>query len=126
MASAAYERRIANYIAKHPGATRSDARGHRATPEKPHLARGNPEKYGDYIERRRILEAQVNALKGGLFSEGDKWRADRSARNVATNPDTHKPPRMSYMQRFINSGEDLFGEDDFDWGDPDWGFLKYH
>lgn len=52
MASAAYERRIASYLRRHPGATRQDARGHRAatrpagTTEHGERARKTRRKYG--------------------------------------------------------------------------------
>jgi hypothetical protein len=126
VASAAYEKRIRNYLAKHPGATRADARGHRATPERPERASRNPEKYSDYIGRRAALEREVQALKTEIFSRSDKWRADRSQRHVKENPVTHKVPSMAAMQRFVDEGSDLFDAEDFDWNDDEWDFLRYH
>lgn len=105
------------------GASLAGARGHGSTPERPERAEREQDKYGDYLQRREALEREVRAQKTRDFGSSDKWRADRSKRNVA-----NKPGSMLNMQRYINAGgiEGLQSEYDFDWSDREWAFLYYH
>jgi hypothetical protein len=58
MASAAYERRIASYLRRHPGATRQDARGH--------AARNRPAGSTEHGERRRRTVQKYGVSPGQL------------------------------------------------------------
>jgi hypothetical protein len=125
----AYTDRIERYLRNHPGADRTEARGHSKTPEHPDRAEKNREKYSDYLERRTGIERQLIAKKDELFRASDKYRNDRSARNVRENPETHKPYSMVALQKalnFLNSGQpysDVFDLDDRE----DWeSILWYH
>jgi hypothetical protein len=105
------------------GASLAGARGHGATPERPERAERDQERYQDYLQRREALEREVRAQKTRDFGSSDKWRADRSKRNVQNMPGS-----MRNMQRYLDAGgiEGLMSYDDFDWSDREWAFLYYH
>lgn len=120
-----YERRIQNYLSSHPGATRAEARGHGATPERPERAVNNPGKYRDYISHREDLKRQVQAKIVRLGSGSNKWRRDRSARNIANYKGSNRN-----MELFLN--DELVNRADFSWtnenGEPNeqYSFMWYH
>jgi|SRR5450755_3603484 hypothetical protein len=118
-----YEQRIQRYLDSHPGATRSDARGHKNTPERPERADNNPNRYKDYTARRQALKTAVKEKVARLSNSSDKWRADRSARNIAS----YRGP-MAEMQKFL---DDKLGNIQWinqDTGEPDerYSYLWYH
>jgi hypothetical protein len=122
-----HERRIQNYLAAHPGATRSEARGHGATPEHPRAAEKQPEKYGDYLERRRGLEQRLINLKFQQFGSSTKFRSDRSARNARENtkgqPHSLKSleKAIAYLDGSYEPDENIWGDDfDEDWHETLW------
>ncbi len=118
-----YQARIARGLAR--GLSLTEARGHGKTPENPHRAElpQHRERYSEYIERRKRLKAQVDAKKAEIFGNNDKWRRDRSDRYTEHNPETNQPPRLDYMERFVDDDFDIA---EIDWTDDDWAFLYYH
>lgn len=119
-----------NWNTKKGAELRRIARGHSTTPERPERAEKNPEKYKEYIERRKAEIDAVDARKVLLFSDKIKYNAKRSINNVKVNPKwetgnaTSKRPRSKYMKRFLSmSYDDVLA---VDWSDDDWGFLFYH
>lgn len=129
----AYTERIEQYLRKHPGASRTEARGHGGTPERPGRAENNQEKYRDYLDRRSGLERQIIAKKAQEFGPSDKFRNDRSARNVQEHPVTHRPHSLSNLKKaldFLNMLGSVGGQwsDIYDMDDrEDWeSILWYH
>lgn len=116
-----HSERVARYLAKHPGATIAEARGHGKTPERPGQGR-EEERFREYYEKRENLERQVEEKKRQDFEASDKWRSDRSERNLKNHP-----ARIADMQLYLSGGlEALRAEPDFDWQDERWAWLRYH
>lgn len=108
---AAYER----------GVSVTAARGHEKTPERPERAITHPEKYKEYLSRRRNLETKVISKKEKMFGNAKKYSRKRSAANVRNAP-------MHLLSKFLKDpnpfeDEDLYGyEED---GDEE-NILWYH
>jgi hypothetical protein len=87
---------------------------------------------GDSLKRARghglsldeLIQAAI-AKKARDFSSSHKYRNDRAARNVLTNPKTKHAPKEAYLKKYIES-DDIFSDPDFDWEDDEWAFLYYH
>jgi len=108
-------------------ASRTRARGHEFTPERPSQVynrdRIRPE-YVDYANEHRRLARQVILKKDRLWGSTLKWNVQRAERNVHENPAKHIPPTMAEMKRFLAmSSQDVI---DIDWANDDWAFLFYH
>jgi len=116
-----YSARVERYLAKHPGATIAEARGHGKTPEHPGRGR-EEERYREYYEKRKGLEAQAQNQKRADFSHSDKWREDRSEKAMKK-----WPARLSDLERYVEVGiAGLMEDPDFDWVDERWAWLRYH
>jgi len=118
-------------MAAHPGATLTEARGHGKSPEHPSAAERHPEKYEDYLGRRRGLQLQLISLKQLSFGTSDKWRADRSQRNVLKDPATGQPPTLAKLERAIGFLDGTYSPDDeetydFEERDDDFGSLLWY
>lgn len=135
--SPAYRARLTRHgitEANYRDVSRTKARGHGRTPERPAQARKHPEKYPEYVQKRRrppqggpalTLAERVIRRKEELFGDFVKFNQKRSARAVHRNPTTHQPPSQKRMQKFLamNASEVMRN---VNWRNDDWAFLFYH
>lgn len=103
------------------GASLTAARGHKETPERPERAISNPERYKEYLSRRRRLETRVISKKEKMFGNAKKYSRKRSAANVRNAP-------MHLLKKFIEDPEPFEDMDLYAWeedGDEE-NILWYH
>lgn len=134
--SSAYRARLTRHgitEANYRDVPRTKARGHGRTPERPAQARKHPEKYPEYIQKRRApqggptesLADRVVRRKEQLFGEFVKFNQARSARAVRRNPATHQAPDTDLMRKFLAmTASNVFQK--VNWRNDEWAFLFYH
>lgn len=134
--SPAYRARLTRHgitEANYRDVPRTKARGHQRTPERPAQARKHPEKYPEYVQKRRppqggpieTLADRVIRRKEQLFGDFVKFNRKRSARAVHRNPATQQPPSQKRMQKFLAMNEaDVMRN--INWKKDEWAFLFYH
>jgi hypothetical protein len=126
----AYERRIAAYLAKHPGATRQEARGHKA---KEHVTRREREqqRIDDFAMRQayrgenrgaRDADAIADAIRERIRTEGFGWfsRLERFVNSSNARYRQQGQPSGRERVRIADLDE---AADDFDWPAEE---LFYH
>lgn len=109
--------RVERYLARNPGASIAEARGHGKTPEHPGRGFNKPE-FREYYDRRAELERRVNEQKNREYNSSPKWNQDRSERAVAKHT-----ARSADMEAYLNGTLDW---DEVDYNDERWAWLRYH
>ena len=95
----AYRRRVER--AEAAGKSRTQARGHGATPERPERANleKNREKYREYTDKKKNLIAEIQDLKKHWFSDTPKWNEEASLKALQKDPDTGKQRGTRELER---------------------------
>lgn len=89
--ASSYQQRIASYLAAHPGATRSAARGHGATPEHGSFTRGNTVEVYRGADARKVIDR--------IAAEDEQRRAE-----AAKNGQPPPPYRRVVVTTFDKHG----------------------
>lgn len=110
--TAAYRRRLerGGITAKTYGtpagnALRKAARGHGKTPERPERARGNPNAYRDYLNRRAQVQRDVIAKKERLWGDVHKYKPGNANKAVMANPVPEFKQDYQAMRRFLSMSD---------------------
>jgi len=108
-------------------ASRTKARGHEFTPERPSQIIGKDRispSHVEYANNYNRLERAAMRKKSRMFGSTLKWNKQRADDNIRRNPQTKKAPTIAQLRRFLDMDMDEFI--DIDWSDDDWAFLFYH
>jgi len=119
------------------GVSLSHARGHAKTPEHPVRAQRNPQRYPEYVAKRKPsyglpkpiirqqLEQQIMDRKRRLWGGVFKFRDNASDRNVRVNPRTKRPPSVADLE-YLMEASDAEWETLANSQDRRWAILWYH
>jgi hypothetical protein len=114
----AYERRIQNYLASHPGATRAEARGHGQTPEHGGVLSGTPRhitlgahdihrSYSDDAAEKQIYRASNHEdarVQLMVHTKANGWQTIGGTRGYTAPYLAEQVHKAGYLRGAIQSG----------------------